>query len=92
MDARIKDLCEAYLHSLLEEIDKREQLSAALIDAYKRGVIDGKNAEARKLQELEFAGGEQHDFDIAEAHRKAIDAEIGLTKAFWYSQWNQNTE
>ena len=92
MDARIKELCAAYEKALCDEIEKQEALMNALVEAYARGVIDGKNAEARKLQEFEFAEAEQHAFDIVQAHRKAIEAEIGLTKAFWYSQWNENKE
>jgi len=92
MNAEIKELCQRYEEALCDEIGKQEALTGAILEAYARGAIDGKNAEARKLQELAETGAQQHDFDMAQARRKTIDAEIGLTKAFWYSQWHENQE
>ena len=92
MNAEITELCQRYEAALCDEIQKQEYLTGALLEAYARGVIDGKNAEARKLQELAETGAQQHDFDMAQARRKTIDAELGLTNAFWYSQFHESQE
>ena len=70
-----------------------------LLAAYSDGVIDGKNADMRKLQEAAVVGESESIGEIEHAVKalaqrvaleentsKALEAQIGLTKAWLYSQ------
>jgi len=61
-------------------------LERAIIDAYASGKINGKNKEARDVQEKELIIANRHTHDIESANLEAVKARISLTKAFWYSQ------
>lgn len=69
------------------------------VQAYEAGVIDGKTVDDRKRQEahnLEKSNGvywlehyerqAEADYSLAKIERQRIDALIGLTKAWLYSQ------
>lgn len=71
----------------------------ALNQAYENGVIDGKNKQIRDAQEADLLAKDeglksfdskmsdmQSEFDRTSARVSAIEAEIGLTKAWLYSQ------
>ncbi len=71
----------------------------AIYEAYERNEIDLKNADTRKTGEnkaVENSNGvywlervvreAQQNYEQAEIDRKAIEAEISLTKAWLYSQ------
>ena len=70
-----------------------------IASAYRDGVIDGKNADIRKRQEGEVLSGTdmyidhissvfaaQEAADAATAELVGLEAEVGLTKAWLYSQ------
>jgi hypothetical protein len=77
-----------------------EQLRVAIVGAaYAAGTIDGKNADTRKAQEsalmaenkdyqaaVKVATDAQTQVAITGIIRKGIEAEIGLVKAWLYSQ------
>lgn len=71
----------------------------ALSLAEKDGTISGKNKDTREQQRAAVLAGDKDyaaemervaKFDCeakqAEIKRKVVEAQIGLTKAFWYSQ------
>jgi len=106
----IELLAKKYKDALFAELQAGLNLSLAhqatecevnrvLAEAYKNGVVDGKDAGLRKIQEanvLEASNGvywlgklEQAaslEASSAETFRKALDVEVSLTKAFLYSQ------
>jgi len=108
--SELQELAEDYEAALLEEYSRKRTLAyaeaelkdvemLALRTATDAGEIDGKNAEARKLQAAGViydsrlcttafvsVGNCQDEADKASAERARLDAEIGLTKAWLYSQ------
>lgn len=82
------------------ETEEAEAIKAAvLLAAYQGGAIDGKNADIRKQQEAhvlacnepyldQHARAEHQSLIAAHAEntRKALEARIGLVKAWLYSQ------
>lgn len=80
----ISELCKKYRAALLAEIEARR----AAGKEESLWEIEGKNADERaKVRGALKAESEPHiEADEAEAERKVIDTEIGLTKAWLYSQ------
>ena len=93
----------AELQAQRELINAEESLNAikslALAGAYRDGIINGKNAEARKRQETAFlvvnktyldtaleVSDTKRDADIAVAKLAGIETRAGLVKAWLYSQ------
>jgi hypothetical protein len=82
------------------EEDAYDQLEGLIInDGYVNGVIDGKNKQTRDAQEAALIADSDALRDAREeveqlqrqaermtAKRKALEAEIGLTRAWLYSQ------
>ena len=106
----LQGLAEDYGKSVLDELQRKQDLASvqaelkeieilALRTASDAGEIDGKNAEARKLQSAAVIADSkacasarysvdncQCEVDKARAECARLDAEIGLTKAWLYSQ------
>lgn len=90
--AEIKELIEKYGEALEGEFRTRRKKEMLAVIALSNAMIDGKNAEARKRQAEQIlidSSGYQTIVDQAEdaeIARRMLDAEIGLTKAWLYSQ------
>jgi len=108
--SELQGLAEKYGKALLEELERKQDLASAELElesvvaaalemAMDAGDIDGKNAEARKIQSAsvvannkvcgvcrELVNDAQCSLGIARAGCARIDAEVGLTKAWLYSQ------
>ena len=82
----IEQMVTEYKESLTTEFEAKLAVEARIATAYTSGEIDGKNAETRKAQEVALTTELARAAGLAEASRKAIEAEIGLVKAMLYSQ------
>lgn len=84
--------------ALQAAVEAEESKAFLLLMAYEGGIIAGKNADIRRQQEARHLACAPHYQDrlvyqqelemcaaVAEAERRAIEAEISLTRAFWYS-------
>jgi hypothetical protein len=88
----IREMVDQYREMLIEEHAAKSKAERLRIDILAGATIDGKNAETRKRQaetalseceQYQGALGVAASFDI---DRRVFDAEIGLTKAWLYSQ------
>ena len=108
--SELQGLAEEYGKALLEELERKQDLASqeselelaemlALKGASDAGEINGKNAEARKMQSAVVIADSamcksarwsydncQCEVDKARAESARLDAEVGLTKAWLYSQ------
>ncbi|MHC4621960.1 MAG: hypothetical protein ACYTEQ_29830 [Planctomycetota bacterium] len=90
--AEIKELVEKYGDALKDEFrtERKKEMLAVLV--LSETEIDGKNAETRKRQaEQALSGSSEYQAAVdsaadAATARRMADAEIGLTKAWLYSQ------
>jgi hypothetical protein len=88
----IAELVEIYGSILFRELDAKGKLEQQRITILSEAVIDGKNAEAHKLQtEVALRAEPKYCSALlaaqdAETSRKIHEAEISLTKAWLYSQ------
>ena len=92
----LQSLGERYAETLVQEYEAKvtaERLrECTLAEGYENGEIDGKNAQVREVQTAVLLANNydltQADLDAARASagRKHIEALIGLTKAWLYSQ------
>lgn len=91
--AIVDELAKEYRAALDSELVAKEYVENVRMAALSTAVIDGKNAEVRK-QQLELALHESSEYALAEHNaaqcenvRKVVEAKIGLTKAWLYSQF-----
>jgi short-subunit dehydrogenase len=90
--AEIKDLVERYQEALRDEFATARVREMLWLVVLTENRIDGSNADERKMQTARaLAGAEDYkqavvDAADAENSRLAIEAEIGLTKAWLNSQ------
>lgn len=97
MNDAIDILVKAYGIALAEEYEGKiaaESLKLGiLVQAEKDGLLVGKNQDVRNRAQaavlaanLDYASVLSPRAAQAEIKRRVVEAQIGLTKAFWYSQ------
>ncbi len=97
MDQKELELLAAqYKIALRKDLGAREawerRANALAAEAHGTGLIDGKNAEQRKIQLTTILHGDgalatmSMECEVAECERKGQEAYIGMLKAWFYSQ------
>lgn len=85
MTPELTTLLEQYETALYRAAATKDDLDAAISQAYLSGAIDGKNAETREAQLFGIVCGKRTESTYAEIRVKVLEARIGLEKALLYS-------